>query len=223
MVTNQMTHEAAMAVSIIDQIEGKDVQSVQMKRNKIVISQNNRIIAQWTGETWVLGTILKSVLPVYEDNCIHVINACTRLYRRSVEYKESLAKDATIAHSLRIIRYEMNEKGLNSMIFSGSLMNNWSPSVSYVLSRKEVKGEITKNTKELFQLFKVSKPTGNMEKAYYGFNTSLIGWVDVKSNKVTMSSAFNSYIDKWSLKGTKEIAKDDVLRQIAEFNNTKKR
>ena len=223
MVTNQMTHEAAMAVSIIDQIEGKDVQSVQMKRNKIVISQNNRIIAQWTGETWVLGTILKSVLPVYEDNCIHVVNACTRLYRRSVEYKESLAKDATIAHSLRIIRYEMNEKNIRSMVFSGSLMNNWSPSVSYVLSRKEVKGEITKNTKELFQLFKVSKPKNTIVKANYGFNTSLIGWVDVKSNKVTMSSAFNSYIDKWSLRGTKEIAKDDVLRQIAEFNNTKKR
>lgn len=223
MVTNQMTHEAAMAVSIIDQIEGKDVQSVQMKRNKIVISQNNRIIAQWTGETWVLGTILKSVLPVYEDNCIHVVNACTRLYRRSVEYRDSVAKDATIAHSLRLIKYEMDTRNLNSMTFSGSLMNNWSPSVSYVLSRKKVKGEITKNTKELFQLFKVSKPTGSMDKADYGFNTSLIGWVDTKSNKVTMSSAFNSYMDKWSLKGSKEIVKDDVLRQIAEFNNTKKR
>lgn len=36
MVTNQMTHEAAMAVSIIDQIEGKDVQSVQLQKIRLL-------------------------------------------------------------------------------------------------------------------------------------------------------------------------------------------
>ena len=222
MVTNQMTHEAAMAVSIIDQIEGKDVNSVSMERNKIVMSQNNRIIAQWTGETWVLGTILKSVLPIYEDNCIHVINACTRLHRRASDYKDSTSKNAAIDHSIRMIRHHMDTTGVETLSFSGSVNNNWSPSVSYILSRTKGKGSTTRK-KQMYQLYQRTKSNNVVSKVDYGFGTCLIGWIDIATNKVSVATSLIKYIDKWSLKGTKEIVKDDVLRQIVEFNNTKKR
>ncbi len=223
MLTNQMTHEASMAVSIIDNIEGKDVQSVAVAKNKIIISQKNRIIAQWTGETWILGSILQSVLPSYEDNCIHVINACTRLHRRAVSYVEKTTKETSASHSLRMIRHHMDTSNTNSMPFSGSVMGKWSPSVFYFLSRRQTNDEATTNKKESFQLYKGTKSNNVVSKVDYGFGTSLIGWITLADNRVVMASNFTAYLDKWSLNGTKEIVKDDVLRQIAEFNNTKKR
>jgi hypothetical protein len=222
MTTNQMTNEAATAVSIIDNIEGKDVQAVTTEKNKIVISQNSRIIAQWTGETWILGTILESVLPMYEDNCIHVINACTRLYRRNVDYKKSVTQDACSTHSLRMIKFHMDTVGINSIKFSGSLSNVWSPSISYMILRQEAKGAIGENKQEMFQLWKLNKGSV-VSKADYGFGTSLIGWINVKSNRVTLASNIANYMKKWSLNGNKEVIKDDVIRQILEYNNTKKK
>lgn len=223
MVTNQMTHEAAMAVSIIDQIKGNEVEATKVgTSNKIVISQNNRIIAQWTGDKWILGTMLQSVLPIYEENSIHVSNACTRLHTRAISFRESKMNQASTDHSLRMIRHHMDELKVNSLDFSGSVANNWSPSVIYRLVRKSTVAEV-KQPKQMFQLLKVIKATGVISKVDYGFGTSLIGWIDLKDNRVVMASNFISYINKWSLNGTKEIVKDDVLRQIAEFNNTKKR
>lgn len=223
MLTNQMTNEAAMAVGIIDNIKGSDVTSTKSNGNNIVISQNNRIIAQWTGETWILGTILQSVLPRYEDNCIHVINACTRLHRRAIEHRDSTLEKAGTSHSLRMIRHHMDTTGVESMDFSGSLCGTWTASVNYSLIRTTAKGSQNISDKQMYQLYKVYKPTNTITRVNYGFGTSLIGWIDLKSNEVTMGSNFMAYLKKWSLNGTKEIVKDDVIRQIAEFNNTKKR
>lgn len=223
MLTNQMTNEASMAVEIIDNIKGSDVTTTKSNGNGIVISQYNRIIAQWTGETWILGTILQSVLPRYEDNCIHVINACTRLHRRAIEHRNSILEQSGTSHSLRMIRHHMDTTGVDSMDFSGSVAGVWAPSVKYKLIRTTAKGSQNISNKQMYQLFKLYKPTNSITKVNYGFGTCLIGWIDLKDNRVTMASNLTCYLKKWSLNGTKEIIADDVLRQIAEFNNTKKR
>lgn len=221
--TNTMSYQSSMAVNIIDQMKGSDVATVSLDNNKIVISQKNKIVAQWTGSTWVLGQQLLDILPTINHQCIEVINACTRLHRRALEYKDTKMQDSGISHSIRMIAHDMEKDNVDYLNFKGSVGGVWHTDVSYRICKQSTKDKTPKNPKEVFKLIKVTGRMMVLTTASYGFGTSLLAWRDINTNKISIASNFVEYIKNRSVNGTKEIIKDDILRQIAEYNNTKKR
>ena len=237
MKTNIISYEASTAVSIIDGIEPDHitVQHTTIKhtenniQKKVILTLANRIVAQWTGEKWVMGSILEDILPIYKSSeCIHSMNACTRLYNRVRDHKNSIYRKASKAHSLRIIRNTMDDLKKDSIRFYGSINSKWDKNICYDLIRKESKGGANVvSKKQMFQLIKIAKGKSNgptiISKMDYGYGISLIGWIDINNNAVTIASSVDKYIETKSNIGYLGLPTDDVIRQICDFNNNKKR
>ncbi len=95
--TDNMTNESRFSCEFIDRIDGADIHATNYKSkdgSKIILTQRNRIVAQWTGDKWVLGSTLSNVLPTISYECIEIMNACTRLYNRVVYNKHKKCEDA---------------------------------------------------------------------------------------------------------------------------------